>query len=41
MMVVEEPLAEARARIAASKGAEIIGVRRPARLSGAELAPSR
>jgi cell wall-associated NlpC family hydrolase len=41
MMVVEEPLAEARARIAASKGDEIIGVRRPARLSGAGLAPSR
>jgi cell wall-associated NlpC family hydrolase len=34
MMVVEEPLAEARARIALSKGGEIIGVRRPAGLSG-------
>jgi len=34
MMVVEEPLAEARARIAASKGGEIIGMRRPAGLSG-------
>jgi cell wall-associated NlpC family hydrolase len=35
MMVVEEPLADARARIAASKGGEITGVRRPARLTGA------
>ncbi len=35
MVVVEEPLAEAEARIAASKGGEIIGVRRPASLSGA------
>jgi cell wall-associated NlpC family hydrolase len=35
MVVVEEPLAEARARIFASKGGEIIGVRRPAGLSGA------
>jgi cell wall-associated NlpC family hydrolase len=41
MMVVEEPLAEARARIASSKGGEITGVRRPARLSGGGLAPSR
>lgn len=41
MMVVEEPLAEASARIAASKGGEITGVRRPARLSAAGLAPSR
>ena len=35
MVVVEEPLAEARARIAASKGGEITGVRRPAGLSAA------
>jgi cell wall-associated NlpC family hydrolase len=35
MVVVEEPLAEARARIAASKGGEIVGVGRPAGLSGA------
>jgi cell wall-associated NlpC family hydrolase len=35
MMVVEEPLAEARARIASSKGGEITGVRRPAALSAA------
>jgi cell wall-associated NlpC family hydrolase len=35
MMVVEEPLADARARIASSKGGEIIGARRPARLTGA------
>jgi cell wall-associated NlpC family hydrolase len=41
MMVVEEPLAEASARIAASKGGEITGVRRPAGLSGAGLASSR
>ncbi|HSB59705.1 MAG TPA: NlpC/P60 family protein [Methyloceanibacter sp.] len=41
MMVVEEPLAEARARIALSKGGEITGVRRPARLSAAGLASSR
>jgi cell wall-associated NlpC family hydrolase len=41
MMVVEEPLAEASARIAASKGGEITGVRRPAGLSGAGLAFSR
>ncbi|HET7851458.1 MAG TPA: NlpC/P60 family protein [Methyloceanibacter sp.] len=41
MMVVEEPLAEASERIAASKGGEIIGVRRPARLSAAGLASSR
>jgi cell wall-associated NlpC family hydrolase len=41
MMVVEEPLAEARARIASAKGGEITGVRRPARLSGGGLAPSR
>jgi cell wall-associated NlpC family hydrolase len=34
MVVVEEPLAEAKARIAASGGGEMIGVRRPARLSG-------
>jgi cell wall-associated NlpC family hydrolase len=33
MVVVEEPLAEARARIFASKGGEIVEVRRPARLS--------
>jgi cell wall-associated NlpC family hydrolase len=37
MMVVEEPLAEARARIASSKGGEITGVRRPAGLSAAGL----
>jgi cell wall-associated NlpC family hydrolase len=41
MMVVEESLAEARARIAASKGGEIIGVRRPAGLSAAGLTSSR
>jgi cell wall-associated NlpC family hydrolase len=41
MMVVEEPLAEARARIASSKGGEIIGVRRPAGLSAAGLTSSR
>jgi cell wall-associated NlpC family hydrolase len=35
MMVVEEPLAEARARIASSKGGEITGVRHPACLSAA------
>jgi cell wall-associated NlpC family hydrolase len=35
MVVVEEPLAEARARIFASKGGEVVGVRRPACLSGA------
>jgi cell wall-associated NlpC family hydrolase len=35
MVVVEEPLAEARARIFASKGGEIVEVRRPARLSTA------
>jgi cell wall-associated NlpC family hydrolase len=34
MVVVEEPLAEATARIAASNGGEMIGARRPARLSG-------
>jgi cell wall-associated NlpC family hydrolase len=34
MMVVEEPLAEASARIALSKGGEITGVRRPVGLSG-------
>ena len=34
MMVVEEALAEARARIAAAKGGEIIGVRRAAGRSG-------
>jgi cell wall-associated NlpC family hydrolase len=34
MVVVEESLAEAKARIAASGGGEMIGVRRPARLSG-------
>jgi cell wall-associated NlpC family hydrolase len=37
MMVVEEPLAEARARIASSKGGEITGVRRPAGLSATGL----
>jgi len=41
MMVMEEPLDEARARIASSKGGEIIGVRRPAGLSAAGLASSR
>jgi cell wall-associated NlpC family hydrolase len=41
MMVVEEPLAEARARIASSQGGEIIGVRRPAGLSGTGLTSSR
>jgi cell wall-associated NlpC family hydrolase len=40
MMVVEEPLAEARARIASSKGGEITGVRRPAGLSAAGLTSS-
>lgn len=35
MVVVEEPLAEAKARIAASKGGGIVGVRRPACLLGA------
>ena len=35
MVVVEEPLAEAKARIAASSAGEFIGVRRPDRLSGA------
>ena len=34
MVVVEEPLAEARARIAVSRGGEIVGVRRPLDLSG-------
>jgi cell wall-associated NlpC family hydrolase len=34
MIVVEEPLAEARARIAEANG-DIVGVRRPAGLSGA------
>jgi cell wall-associated NlpC family hydrolase len=41
MVVVEEPLAEAKTRIAALKGGGVIGVRRPARLSGAGPAPSR
>jgi cell wall-associated NlpC family hydrolase len=41
MMVVEEPLAEARARIASSKGGEITGVRRPAGLSAAGRTSSR
>jgi cell wall-associated NlpC family hydrolase len=41
MMVVEEPLAEARARIASSRGGEITGVRRPAGLSAAGLTSSR
>lgn len=41
MMVVEEPLAEARARIASSKGGAITGVRRPAGLSAAGLTSSR
>jgi cell wall-associated NlpC family hydrolase len=41
MMVVEEPLAEARARISSSKGGEITGVRRPAGLSAAGLTSSR
>ena len=41
MMVVEEPLAEARARIASSKGGEITGVRRPVALSAAGLSSSR
>ena len=36
MVVVEEPLPEAHARIAASKGGEIIGVRRPANLAGTQ-----
>jgi cell wall-associated NlpC family hydrolase len=36
MVVVEEPFAEAKARIAASKGGGIVGVRRPACLLGAE-----
>jgi cell wall-associated NlpC family hydrolase len=35
MVVVEEPLAEAKERIAASSGGDVIGVRRPERLSGA------
>ena len=35
MVVVEEPLAEAKARIAASNGGEMIGARRPAGLAGA------
>lgn len=35
MVVVGEPLAEAQDRIAASKGGKIVGVRRPACLSGA------
>jgi cell wall-associated NlpC family hydrolase len=33
MLVVEEPLAEARARVAALNGGDIIGARRPAGLS--------
>jgi cell wall-associated NlpC family hydrolase len=41
MIVVGEPLADACARIAASKGGEIIGVRRPAGLSAAGLTSSR
>lgn len=41
MMVVEEPLAETRARIASSKGGEITGVRRPAGLSAAGPTSSR
>ncbi|MFZ1069760.1 MAG: NlpC/P60 family protein [Methyloceanibacter sp.] len=41
MMVVEEPLAETRARIASSKGGAITGVRRPAGLSAAGLTSSR
>jgi cell wall-associated NlpC family hydrolase len=36
MVVVEEPLTEARSRIFASRGGEILGVRRPDRLSAAE-----
>jgi cell wall-associated NlpC family hydrolase len=35
MVVIEEPLIEAKARIAESKGGEVVGVRRPARLSAA------
>ena len=35
MAVVDEPLAEAKARIAASNGGDMIGVRRPAGLAGA------
>ena len=35
MVVVEEPLAEAKERIAAANAGDIIGVRRPERLSGA------
>lgn len=35
MMVVEEPLAEARARIGAAKGGDIVGVRRAVGLSSA------
>ena len=40
MVVVEEPLAEARARIFASKGGEVVGVRRPAWLSAAARSPN-
>ena len=35
MVVVEEPLAEAKERIAAANGGDVIGARRPERLSGA------
>jgi len=35
MVVVEEPLAEAKERIAASSGGDVIGARRPDRLSRA------
>ena len=35
MVVVEEPLAEAKARIAAASGGDVIGARRPERLSRA------
>ena len=37
MVVVEEPLAEARARIAASVGGDVTGVRRPLGLGAAGL----
>jgi len=35
MVVVEEPLAEAKERIAAANAGDVVGVRRPERLSGA------
>jgi len=40
MVVVEEPLAEARQRIFASKAGKIIGVRRPGRLSAEGASPN-